>query len=63
MKSKDRTTKTQAELDEGDTAAERFKGFAKQIVSVPKEEIDKREAEYQNQRATKKTKKKTAKAS
>lgn len=56
MKSKDQTI-TQAELDEGDAAAERFKGFVKQVVSVPKEEIDKRAAEWEKQQAKKKAKK------
>lgn len=53
MKSKDQTI-TQVELDEGDTAAERFKGFVKQVVSIPKEEIDKRQAEWEKQQAEKK---------
>ena len=30
--------------------ADRFKDFARKIVSVPKEEIDKKQAEYQAQR-------------
>lgn len=53
MKPKDQTTTTQIELDEGDTAAERFKGFVKQVISVPKEEIDKRAAEWEKQQAEK----------
>ena len=31
---------------------EKFQQFAKQVLSVPKKEIDRREAEYQKQRAT-----------
>lgn len=58
MKSKDQTIVAQTELDEGDTAAERFKGFVKQVVSVPKEEIDKRAAEWEKQQAKKKAIKK-----
>jgi len=33
---------------------EKFRQFAKQIVSVPKSEIDRRKAEYKKQRAAKK---------
>jgi uncharacterized small protein (DUF1192 family) len=33
----------------------RFEKLAKQLISVPKSEIDKREAEYQKKKATKKT--------
>jgi hypothetical protein len=38
---------------------ERFEKLAKQLISVPKSEIDKREAEYQKQKKTGK-KKRTA---
>ena len=31
---------------------ERFEKLAKQLISVPKSEIDKREAEYQRQKKT-----------
>jgi hypothetical protein len=31
---------------------ERFQQFAKQVLSVPKKEIDRREAEYKAQRAS-----------
>ena len=37
----------------------RFENLAKQLISVPKSEIDKREAEYQKQKKTAK-KKRTA---
>lgn len=33
---------------------ERFKEFVKQIISVPKSEIDKRQAEWEKQQAAKK---------
>lgn len=36
------------------TPFEKFRDFAKQVISVPKAEIDRREAEYQKQRAEKK---------
>lgn len=39
---------------EPESEADRFRSFVKGIVSVPKSEIDKREAEYQAQRAEKK---------
>ena len=32
------------------TESNRFRDFAKQIVSIPKSEIDRREAEYKKQR-------------
>jgi hypothetical protein len=32
---------------------EKFQQFAKQVLSVPKKEIDRREAQYQEQRAAK----------
>jgi len=38
------------------TEFDRFKDFAKKIIAVPKEEIDKREAEYQRQRKIQKRK-------
>ena len=38
---------------------QRFEKLAKQLISVPKSEIDKREAEYQKQKKTAK-KKRTA---
>lgn len=34
---------------------EKFQQFAKQVLSVPKKEIDRREAEYQKARAVKKS--------
>lgn len=33
---------------------EKFQAFAKKVLSVPKKEIDQREAEYQTRRAVKK---------
>ena len=36
------------------TPFEKFRAFAQQVVSVPKAEIDRREADYQRQRALKK---------
>jgi len=33
------------------TEADKFREFAKQIISVPKSEIDRREAEYKKSRA------------
>jgi multidrug resistance efflux pump len=41
--------KTQSEAD-------RFREFAKRIISVPKAEIDKRQAEYQKAKAARKAK-------
>lgn len=49
---------TQAELDEGDTAAERFKGFVKKIIAVPKEEVDEKQREWEKQQTKKKMAKK-----
>lgn len=34
----------EVELREGEEAAERFRGFTKRVMSVPKSEIDKRAA-------------------
>jgi hypothetical protein len=34
--------------------SEKFRAFAKQVISVPKAEIDRREAAYQKERAAKK---------
>jgi hypothetical protein len=38
------------------TEADRFRALAKQLVAVPKAEIDKREAAYQKAKAARKTK-------
>ena len=38
------------------TEADRFRAFAQQVVSVPKAEIERREAAYRKQRAAKKAK-------
>ena len=58
------STRTTRQPDEpASTEFERFRDAMKQIISVPKEEIDKREAEYQKGRAAlkrKTTKKKAA---
>jgi hypothetical protein len=43
-----------AELDEGPSAARRFSDTVRQILGVPKAELDKREAAYKRQRARKK---------
>lgn len=45
---KSKTNKTNSE------EYSRFEKLAKQILSVPKSEIDKREAQYQKKKATKK---------
>ncbi len=42
------------------TPFEKFRDFAKRVISVPKSEIDRREAEYQKQRAAKNISRKTA---
>jgi hypothetical protein len=39
---------------------QRFEDLAKQLISVPKSEIDKREAEYQRERKKATKKRKTA---
>ncbi len=54
MKIKDQTT--DAPTVPAGTEFERFRNAVKQIISVPKEEIDKREAEYQKERSLKKVK-------
>ena len=41
-----------------ETEFEKFKNFTKQIISVPKDEIDRREAEYQKTRKAKKKRRK-----
>jgi hypothetical protein len=47
----------------GKTPRERFENLARRVMSVPKAEIDRREAEYQKERARKKRqKRKVAKA-
>ena len=47
-------TKTKTKTAKPKSAeAERFRDFVKQVVSVPKEEIDKREAEYQKNKVKK----------
>ena len=38
------------------TPSERFKQLARQVISVPKAEIDRREAEYQKARKNKRKK-------
>ena len=53
-----RKQKTEKPKTEHATEAKRFTDFVKRVVSVPKEEIDKREAEYQKN----KVKKQSAKA-
>lgn len=55
MKNSNQTTKTSAEST--GTEFERFRDFVKQVVSVPKEEIDKREVEYQKQKTQTNTRK------
>lgn len=40
--------------EEPESEADRFRGFVKKVMSVPKSEIDKREAEYQAQKTAKK---------
>lgn len=50
----DQTTKTGQKSEEPVSEADRFRSFVKEIMSVPKSEIDKREAEYQAQKAAKK---------
>lgn len=42
------------------TPFERFQDLAKQVFSVPKEEIDKRQAEYEKEKKQGKRKKETA---
>lgn len=61
MKRPDQTTKTADEP--AGTEFERFRDAMKQIISVPKEEIDRREAEYQKERAAKKQAAKTKRSS
>lgn len=50
----DQTIKTGQKSEEPVSEADRFRSFVKEIMSVPKSEIDKREAEYQAQKAAKK---------
>jgi hypothetical protein len=44
--------------EQKETPFEKFRQFTKKIVSVPKEEIDRREAEYQKARKNKKKRRK-----
>jgi hypothetical protein len=46
----------QAKPSKEPSPAEKFRQFAQQIVSVPKTEIDRREAEYKKARAKQKHK-------
>jgi hypothetical protein len=48
---------TEANTQPGKSAFERFRQFAKTVVSVPKAEIDRREAEYQKARKKQKRRK------
>ena len=49
-----KTDKTKTKVAKPKSAeAKRFADFVRQVVSVPKEEIDKREAEYQKNKAKK----------
>ena len=41
---------TEENAHQSGTAFERFRKFAKKVVSVPKAEIDRREKEYQRKR-------------
>lgn len=52
---KPKTQPTTAPTESATTDFERFRDFVKQVVSVPKEEIDKREAEYKEQRQGRKS--------
>jgi hypothetical protein len=45
------------------TPYERFNDLAKQVFTVPKKEIDKRQAEYEKEQAQKKASKKTSRIS
>ena len=42
------------------TPFEKFRGLAKQVVSVPKSEFDRREAEWRNEREEKNKRRKKA---
>ncbi len=44
-----------AEFDEGDAAADRFRSNLTRMLSVPKDELAKREAAYQKSRRARKT--------
>lgn len=46
---------TDKKPEEPQTEADRFRSFVKKVVSVPKEEIDKRQAEYEAKKQEKKT--------
>lgn len=59
MKRTDQTTT--ATIEPASSEADRFRDFVKQVVSVPKEEIDKREAEYQASKPKKLTAKNNTK--
>jgi hypothetical protein len=49
MTKRPKTNKAQSE------EYQRFEKLAKQLISVPKSEIDKRQAQYEKKKATKKT--------
>jgi hypothetical protein len=50
-------TMVEPKTDDGRTPYERFEELAKQVFTVPKEEIDKRQIEYEKQQEKKKRKK------
>jgi len=54
MNNNDQTIKSVQKPMEPESEADRFRSFVKQVMSVPKSEIDKREAEYQSKKAEKK---------
>jgi hypothetical protein len=51
-------TMVEPQPDDTRTPFERFNDLARQVFVVPKEEIDKRQAEYEKQQARKKKQKK-----
>ena len=58
MNTNDQTIKTNQKPAEPESEADRFRVFVKKVVSVPKEEIDKRQAEYEAKKQEKKPEKK-----
>ena len=56
MKDEDQQPVQAPKSAETESEADRFRDFVKQVVSVPKEEIDKRQAEYEKKKAAKKRK-------
>lgn len=54
MKDEDQQPAQSQKPEEPESEAERFRDFVKEVMSVPKSEIDKREAEYQAEKAAKK---------